>query len=83
MKKGTNLNDNQSKVHSANSVKEGLREHQVDLSIDQNMRHVKILLQKINTQEIMDLTKDKKIKIEQRRKRKLQQNTKNKIHLQS
>ena len=79
MEKEMNLNDKQSKVHSANIVKEGQREHQVDLSIDQNMRHVKILLQKLNTQEIMDLTTDKKIKTksEQRRKRKLQQNTKN------
>ena len=49
---------------------EDLNEPQVDSLNNQNMKTVKILLQKLNTQEIMDLTKNKKTKIEQRGKEK-------------
>ena len=77
METETISDENQSKIYSANNKNEDIIEPQVNSSNNQNMKTVKIILQKLNTQDIMDLTRNKKTKIEQRRKEKPKCNTKN------
>ena len=57
-------------TYSTNNTKENINESQLDSSNNQNMKTVKIIVQKLSTQEINELTKNKKARSEQRGKEK-------------
>ena len=64
-------------THSINNKKENTIEPQIDSSNNQNMKTVKIILQKLSTQEINEPPKTKNAKSEQRGKKKSKRTTKN------